>query len=472
MKYGIVYYKETDNIGDDIQNYAVKQFLPQIDYLIDREDLADFESEDHEPVAVILNGWYMHNKFNWPPSKDIYPLCISMHFSQNDYLGVGYNFLNGVGGEYLKNYAPIGCRDRSTLLALENKGIEGYLSGCATLTLPRKKKNSLNKEYVCVVDIPEDIEKNIEKYLDGSEIELKKVTHWVDYKRYPISWESRMEKVEKLLDIYQNAKCVVTKRLHCALPCLAMGTPVLLVLDEEQDDISRYSFFTELLYVTSSEDYINGRGNYDIKNPLPNKKAFLEKREFIIKKIESFIANTKNRKTCLEYERCLNKEDDLIKLWRMSLLKEMAQYAEQYIDEILRKKNYEEVKAYNEIQKIGDQYEADTSLLKEVISKNAIEIERLEKTIIDKNKEEQRLNDVIVEKNKEESYLNRVIIDKDEEIVQYKLIYDYIQRLEKRSIIWLVCFSEKFRDVSLNEKIKWIKEVLKYRKNDRISKKS
>lgn len=82
------------------------------------------------------------------------------------------------------------------------------------------------------------------------------------------------------------------------------------------------------------------------------------------------------------------------------------------------------------------------------------------------------MNDVIVEKNKEESYLNRVIIDKDEEIVQYKLIYDYIQRLEKRSIIWLVCFSEKFRDVSLNEKIKWIKEVLKYRKNDRISKKS
>ena len=36
MKYGLVVYKDTDNIGDDILSYAAMRFLPRIDYIIDR----------------------------------------------------------------------------------------------------------------------------------------------------------------------------------------------------------------------------------------------------------------------------------------------------------------------------------------------------------------------------------------------------------------------------------------------------
>ena len=35
MKYGIVLYKDTANIGDDIQIYATSQFLPQIEVILD-----------------------------------------------------------------------------------------------------------------------------------------------------------------------------------------------------------------------------------------------------------------------------------------------------------------------------------------------------------------------------------------------------------------------------------------------------
>ena len=42
MKYGLLYYKDTDNIGDDIQSYASERFLPRIDYMIDRENLEKF----------------------------------------------------------------------------------------------------------------------------------------------------------------------------------------------------------------------------------------------------------------------------------------------------------------------------------------------------------------------------------------------------------------------------------------------
>lgn len=38
MKYGLLYYKDTDNIGDDIQTYAASRFLQRVDYLIDRKN--------------------------------------------------------------------------------------------------------------------------------------------------------------------------------------------------------------------------------------------------------------------------------------------------------------------------------------------------------------------------------------------------------------------------------------------------
>ena len=42
MKYGLVVYKETDNIGDDILSYSARRFLPSLDYIIDREGLDTF----------------------------------------------------------------------------------------------------------------------------------------------------------------------------------------------------------------------------------------------------------------------------------------------------------------------------------------------------------------------------------------------------------------------------------------------
>ena len=73
MKYGVVVYKNTDNIGDDIQSYAAKCFLPSVDYVIDREGLDTFQSEQSETVKAIMNGWYMYSKFNWPPVSCIEP---------------------------------------------------------------------------------------------------------------------------------------------------------------------------------------------------------------------------------------------------------------------------------------------------------------------------------------------------------------------------------------------------------------
>ena len=68
MKYGVLWRKTTMNIGDDIQSYAQSVWLPQVDYMVDIEELDAFHSDNDEPVATIMSSWYMWQKWNWPPS--------------------------------------------------------------------------------------------------------------------------------------------------------------------------------------------------------------------------------------------------------------------------------------------------------------------------------------------------------------------------------------------------------------------
>ena len=59
MKYGVLFNKGNVNLGDDIQAYATARFYPSLDYFVDREHIHEFRSENNEPVAVIMNAWYM-----------------------------------------------------------------------------------------------------------------------------------------------------------------------------------------------------------------------------------------------------------------------------------------------------------------------------------------------------------------------------------------------------------------------------
>ena len=61
-KYGIVLFKNTANLGDDIQVYAASRFYPQIDYIIDRESISEFVPNQKEKVKVVMNGWFNHDK--------------------------------------------------------------------------------------------------------------------------------------------------------------------------------------------------------------------------------------------------------------------------------------------------------------------------------------------------------------------------------------------------------------------------
>lgn len=346
MKFGLMVVQNTDNIGDDIQSYAASKFLPQIDFFIDREKLDSFYGDgDSQRVAVIMNAWYMYTKFNWPPSPYIYPLFIAMHISIEDYYGIGTKFLDGLGGEYLKKYAPIGARDQSTHELLTGKGIESYISGCLTLTLDQfadvKKTDT-----IYLVDIEENYVKKIKEFYPNECFE--EITHFVDYTD-KCNYKERMEKVEELLKKYQGAKCVITSRLHCALPCLALKTSVLLLYKDEFKD--RIEYFLKYIYSVSPSDVENNNMGFDISNPPRNKEDYLLLRENIKEKCNDFIVDCKNKTIKCEdinFFDVLDWQDNLINESELKFREQILEY-KSWCEELQQGKNWLESE-YNSLK--------------------------------------------------------------------------------------------------------------------------
>lgn len=281
MKYGLLTYSKSRkyfNIGDYIQSLAAKQYLPRVDIMVQRDHLNSLELT--EKTSVIMNGWYTHHPENWPPVELLNPLFTSFHLNSSyadEILGKSENV------DYFKKYSPIGCRDTGTLEYLHKYGINAYYSSCLTTTLDIKYKSVEKNNDILIVDLlykndykrayknsPKkfvaDVLKgrilkinerdNMIKSLIPKEIlrTAKYLTHYYLGKEY--NEKDRFEEAEKLLEKYAKAKLVITSRIHCALPCLALGTPVVFIAGGglfEKSEMSRLKGTIEHLNIISTD---------------------------------------------------------------------------------------------------------------------------------------------------------------------------------------------------------------------------
>lgn len=365
MKFGLLVEKETRNIGDDIQAYAAKQFLPQIDYYVDRNHLDEFVPEKEEKIATIFNGWFLQYTLNWPLSPYIKPLPISMHFTSKDWFWDTKDrpyHLQGYGLEYLKNIEPIGCRDSHTVKLLEAKGVKTEYTGCMTLTL-KKFENVERKNYICAVDVSEAV---IDKIRETTDMEIKIVTHTVPEDYYQLSWEERMKNVENLLKLYQGATAVISYRLHCALPCLALGTPVILLNEDYRND--RFGDYTKYIESCSEIDFINEKVKYDYYNIPTHSDEWKILRDNLINKCENFVNDCQNSEEVYQ--------DDIS-------IKDYKKY-------VIEKSNWLKdacLESYNRFEKIKSEKDnSEVELEKKVITCNT-EIEKKQTIINEKESE-------------------------------------------------------------------------------------
>ena len=327
MKFGVIWHKHTANLGDDIQAYAAYHLLPKVDYMIDREEIDNFESENNEPVAVLMAGWWFWHKWNWPPAKCIVPYLTSMHINDYDIYTKGTpvkdEWLQGIGGEYIKRYGPFGARDYVTLEKFKNLGFDTYFSGCITLTLPKQKETPDKGEYVCFVDLNPTIKKKAYELVEGTGLRVVELSHDCHYKNSDATMEERFQVVEDYLTLYQNAKCVITRRLHVTLPCLAMGVPVLSIVGiDSPGNWTRWRPYTDYTTFVSNKDFIEGNFEYDVMNPPENKKDYLEVRNNIIAGVNEFVAKYENNtQTVEELDRMSEYSQEEVKKWQYDLMR-------------------------------------------------------------------------------------------------------------------------------------------------------
>ncbi len=69
--FALLRYRNTRNLGDEIQSIAARQFLPRVDGFIDRDRLVMSGRKKNANFKLILNGWYSHSPERWPPPPNI-----------------------------------------------------------------------------------------------------------------------------------------------------------------------------------------------------------------------------------------------------------------------------------------------------------------------------------------------------------------------------------------------------------------
>lgn len=269
----------TENIGDEVQAIAARRFLPKIDDYVDRDRFSEYNPA--QKTKLIANAWYIRNPKAWPiKSENVNPLLVAMHISTKD-KDVVNAFLTQESKDFLNKFGPVGARDETTKDFLIENGIDSYFSGCMTLTLQRDEKIK-KREFVLAVDVPRDVLDVMRKNTDREVIDLS-VYH------FPfLSTEDRFFVAEYFLALYQSAAAIVTTRLHCMLPSLALETPVFLIKDSERYEPKRYAGLDNLVRNATDKEYIDNPSIFDLNNPTENSKEYLKIRERLIKTAQDF----------------------------------------------------------------------------------------------------------------------------------------------------------------------------------------
>lgn len=335
------------NIGDYVQALASSQFLPRVDGFIDRdEELQDYSGDQ---CKVIMNGWYMHLPYNWPPSKLIDPLFVAFHINSK----VKENLLSSVSIDYLKKHEPIGCRDYNTMKMLKNCGVEAYFSGCMTLTLGKKYHSNEREDKIYIVDpifngkldVNNVIKaiatilrypSNILKLYKNKQLRLhngrnflakalKTALYFKEYSRvfsekiimeatyvcqesmaYKTDFRDdseRLVEAERIVRQYSKAALVITSRIHCALPCLGLETPVVYLerAHDVEESTCRLAGLLELFNVVKID---NGSLIPQFRTALPitnlnppvNKDSWKELANALIHRCEAFVKSVNDTK--------------------------------------------------------------------------------------------------------------------------------------------------------------------------------
>lgn len=256
MKYGMLKYSSaTVNLGDYAQLEGIRQAykkmnIPEQEIIeIERNKISEYDGEEY--VILPMCGYFSKLRaisiFPFPPK--IIPVYIGFHCVDED-------LIQQIAKEH-KKFGPFGCRDLVTMKLMRRYGLDAYMSGCMSICYP-KREGKVENGKVFLYDAEEVMPFVPERLMKNAEIIG---TSFPRMKYY--AYDDRNEETAKrTLDerfgrIRKEAELVVTMRLHVALPCIAMGIPVVFahVIDGAYDN--RFAGLDRILKVYQTSDYAN-----------------------------------------------------------------------------------------------------------------------------------------------------------------------------------------------------------------------
>jgi lipopolysaccharide biosynthesis glycosyltransferase len=179
------------------------------------------EADIPEGTWMIACGWYsdfiFERRFAFPLHRNLRPIFISFQ--------VRREMLTEEALVYLRRYAPIGCRDWTTVFLLHSAGVPAFFSGCLTTTIdtlfdPADELEDCANGSVAVVDARAEAN----RLADGEKaVRMTQVGGGV--REAPIV--QNLEAAVALLEGYRSGHSrIITSRLHCYIPATALGLDV------------------------------------------------------------------------------------------------------------------------------------------------------------------------------------------------------------------------------------------------------
>lgn len=254
MKYGRLVFSRcyvsptVCNAGDVIQTFAVDYIYQKMG--ICEQDIVEIAMEElptyrGEKVILPLDGYFQYSREYpaFPTSPDIIPIFLGIYSTSRQYLKPG---------TFWKENGPVGCRDEATFKAMQKKGYDAYLTGCMTALLPCRAAAPKNGKIFLV-----DAHASILKYIPQSmRSRMIKITHDIPTDPHLDSGEAVIlmrKRAKEICTMYwEQAELVITSRLHCAAPCIAMGIPTIVVKDGYDE---RFSWLDKLTHLYTPDEY-------------------------------------------------------------------------------------------------------------------------------------------------------------------------------------------------------------------------
>lgn len=255
MKYGILghigFSKKDGNsnrlmsMGDIFECLAILRIYEELG--INKDDLItcypyELDTYDGEYVILPINVYALNIDY----SRRIIPVFLGLTLG-------GEHKISEKNSNMLRRFSPVGCRDERTMRILQDKGIDAYLQGCLVATFPRRKENvdTETRKKVFFIDpeqgikdyIPQELFENCEFYSHDFYMTPEELLNGKDIYEYG---KETIERYKK------EAKLIVTSKYHAAIIALALGIPVIMIIE---NNYYKYSWLEKFIPIYEPKDY-------------------------------------------------------------------------------------------------------------------------------------------------------------------------------------------------------------------------